>query len=97
MIPAIVIAAVIMLVFSGVISRFVERHPTMKMLALAFLILIGVLLVIEGWSSELVHDLHLRNYAYFAMAFSAIVELINMRFRTPSEVPVKLHKPALTA
>jgi predicted tellurium resistance membrane protein TerC len=91
MIPAIVIAAVIMLVFSGVISRFVERHPTMKILALAFLILIGVLLVIEGWSSELVHDLHLRNYAYFAMAFSVMVELINMRFRTPSPDPVKLH------
>jgi predicted tellurium resistance membrane protein TerC len=90
MVPAIVIAAVVMLVFAGSISRFVEKHPTMKILALAFLIMIGALLVIEGWNPELVHNYHLRNYIYFAMFFSIVIELINMRLRKPVE-PVKLH------
>lgn len=90
MILAIVIAAAVMLIFSGGISRFVERHPTMKILALAFLILIGVLLVIEGWNPEVVEESHLKNYAYFAMAFSFLVELINLRLRKTSE-PVRLH------
>jgi len=89
MIPAIMVAAIVMMVASGSISRFVERHPTMKVLALSFLILIGVLLVIEGWNPEVVHSYHLKNYAYFAMAFSFLVELVNMRFRT-SQRPVKL-------
>ena len=90
MIPAVLIAAVVMLVFSGPIARFVERHPTFKILALAFLILIGALLVIEGWNPELVHSYHLRNYIYFAMAFSIGVELVNMRLRKSTE-PVHLH------
>lgn len=90
MITAIVVAAAVMLIFSGVIARFVEQHPTMKMLALAFLILIGVLLVIEGWNTELVEEYQLRNYAYFAMVFAFLVEMINMRFRK-AERPVKLH------
>lgn len=97
MVVAIVVAAVIMVVFAGRISRFVEHHPTMKILALAFLILIGTLLVIEGWDAERAHDMHLKNYAYFAMAFSFVVELVNMRFR-PSFDPVRLrgtpHPPA---
>ena len=91
MIPAVVIAA-------AVISSFVEKHPTMKILALAFLILIGVMLVIEGWSPELAHELHLKNYAYFAMAFSFLVELVNMRLRPSSAhtPPVHLHnQPSL--
>ncbi|MHC4943654.1 MAG: TerC family protein [Planctomycetota bacterium] len=91
MIPAIVVAAAVMLFASGVISRFVERHPTMKMLALSFLILIGALLVIEGWNSEAAHEMHLRNYAYFAMFFSFLVELMNMRVRARAERPVSLH------
>jgi predicted tellurium resistance membrane protein TerC len=62
----------------------------MKILALAFLILIGVLLVIEGWNPELVEHLHLKNYAYFAMAFSFLVEMINIRARKAGE-PVRLH------
>ena len=70
MVPAVVISAAIMLFFAGSISSFVERHPTMKILALAFLILIGTLLVIEGWLPEVAHEYHLKNYAYFAMAFS---------------------------
>lgn len=90
MILAIVIAAGVMLFFSGAIAHFVEEHPTMKILALAFLILIGVLLVIEGWNPILVKEFHLKNYAYFAMAFSFGVELVNMRLRRPKE-PVKLH------
>lgn len=94
MIAAIVIAAGAMILFSGAISAFVERHPTMKVLALSFLILIGVLLVIEGWNPEAAHELHLKNYAYFAMAFSFVVELVNMRLRKPE--PVHLHnRPSL--
>jgi predicted tellurium resistance membrane protein TerC len=90
MISAIVIAAAVMILFASSVSSFVERHPTMKMLALSFLILIGSLLVIEGWNPEAAHDLHLKNYAYFAMAFSFLVEILNMRVRT-SKQPVKLH------
>lgn len=97
MITAIVVAAAVMLIFSGAIAAFVERHPTMKILALAFLILIGVLLVIEGWNPEVVEEFHLKNYAYFAMAFSFVVELINMRLRKPEE-PVHLrNRPTIPA
>jgi predicted tellurium resistance membrane protein TerC len=95
MIPAVVIAAALMLFAAGPISRYVEKHPTMKMLALAFLIAIGVLLVVEGWNPEAAHDLHLRNYIYFAMAFSFVIELLNLRLRAKSE-PVHLHnRPSL--
>jgi predicted tellurium resistance membrane protein TerC len=69
----------------------VEEHPTMKMLALSFLILIGSMLVIEGWNAEAAHEMHLKNYGYFAMAFSFGVELLNMRIRKKAEEPVKLH------
>lgn len=97
MIPAVVIAAAIMLFFAGGISSFVEKHPTMKILALAFLILIGTLLVMEGWLPDIVHGYHLKNYAYFAMAFSFAVEMVNMRFRRSPE-PVHLHnEPHLPA
>jgi predicted tellurium resistance membrane protein TerC len=89
MVSAIVIAAAIMLFFAGAISAYVERHPTMKILALAFLILIGTMLVIEGLLPEVAHEYHLKNYAYFAMAFSFLVELVNMRFR--GSQPVHLH------
>lgn len=86
MVSAIVIAIAVMLVFAGPVSDFVGRHPTIKMLALSFLILIGVLLVAEG--------LHLhvpKGYVYFAMAFSLGVELLNMRARRP-RAPVQLHQ-----
>ncbi len=96
MIPAIIIAAMLMLFASGAISRFVEEHPTMKMLALSFLILIGSLLVIEGWNAEAAHEMHLKNYGYFAMAFSFGVEMLNIRVRSKAEQPVKLHnRPSL--
>jgi predicted tellurium resistance membrane protein TerC len=74
MIAAIVLAVVVMLIFSGKVSDFVERHPTLKMLALAFLILIGVMLVAEGIGSHV--D---KKYIYFAMAFSLAVEMLNLR------------------
>lgn len=74
MISAIVIAIIIMIAFAGPLSRFVQRHPTMKMLALAFLILIGVVLVAEG-----LHQHISRGYIYFAMAFSLGVELLNLK------------------
>ena len=96
MVPAILISATVMLIFAGAISRFIERHPTMKILALAFLIMIGALLVIEGWNPEIAHDLHLRNYIYFAMIFSVVLEFINMRVRKVSE-PVQLHRSRLPA
>lgn len=96
MISAILIAAAVMILFASSVSSFVERHPTMKMLALSFLILIGSLLVIEGWNPEAAHELHLKNYAYFAMAFSFLVEILNMRVRRTSRDPVKLHnRPTL--
>ncbi len=76
MIAAVVIAVGVMLVFAGVIAGFVERHPTMKMLALSFLLLIGVTLVTEGFHVQIP-----KGYVYFAMAFSLGVELVNMRVR----------------
>ncbi|HYO74986.1 MAG TPA: TerC family protein [Thermoanaerobaculia bacterium] len=88
MIIAVVIAVVIMLFAAGSISAFVDRHPTVKMLALSFLLLIGTTLIAEGL------DFHIpKGYIYFAMAFSVFVELLNVRFRTKSQKPVKLHDP----
>lgn len=92
MVTAILIAAAVMLIFAGAISNVIERHPTLKILALSFLIMIGSLLVIEGWNTELVHDFHLKNYVYFAMAFSVVIELINIQVRRPSTEPVHLHQ-----
>jgi predicted tellurium resistance membrane protein TerC len=94
MIVAIVVAAGIMLAAAGAISAFVEQHPTMKVLALSFLILIGVMLVIEGWSTELAHDLHLRNYIYFSMFFAFLVEMLNIRLRRQPVEPVELRNQA---
>jgi len=86
MVVAMVVAVGVMLVFAGPIGRFVEDHPTVKMLALAFLILIGVMLVVEAF------DQHIpRGYVYFAMAFSLGVEMLNLRLRRRVEAPVHLH------
>ena len=87
MIVAVVIAVGVMLLFAGKVSAFVERHPTIKMLALSFLILIGVMLVAEGFGAHVN-----KGYIYFAMAFSLLVELLNMRLRKVSK-PVHLHQP----
>ncbi|HEX8616008.1 MAG TPA: TerC family protein [Thermoanaerobaculia bacterium] len=85
MITAVVIAVIIMLFAAGSISAFVDRHPTVKMLALSFLLLIGMTLIAEGL------DFHIpKGYIYFAMGFSVFVELLNVRFRGTSK-PVKLH------
>ena len=88
MVSAVVIAVIFMMVFAGPISGFVERHPTVKMLALSFLLLIGMTLIAEGW------DLHIpRGYVYSAMAFSVFVELLNLRVKKARGAPVKLHEP----
>jgi predicted tellurium resistance membrane protein TerC len=81
MIAAVVIAMMVMFLFSANIASFIQKHPTIKMLALSFLVMIGFILLVEGWDSERAHDLHLKNYAYFAMAFSFLVELLNMKLR----------------
>lgn len=88
MVTAVVIAVAFMMLFSGKISAFVEKHPTIKMLALSFLLLIGVALIGDGF------DMHIpKGYIYFAMAFSVLVEMLNLRSRTGT--PVKLHQPHL--
>jgi predicted tellurium resistance membrane protein TerC len=95
MVTAVVIAVVVMMFAAGAIGDFVDRHPTVKMLALAFLILIGVALIAEGF------DVHIpKGYIYFAMAFSIAVEMLNLRARTAAarraaelpEEPVHLRK-----
>jgi predicted tellurium resistance membrane protein TerC len=97
MIAAVVIAMAVMFVFSPKISAFIHKHPTLKMLALSFLVMIGLSLVIEGWDAEKAHDLHLKNYIYFGMAFSFLVELLNMvmRKRQDSKRVVELNEPQL--
>ncbi len=88
MITAVVIAVAFMMVSAGPISNFVHHHPTVKMLALSFLLLIGVTLVAEGL------DQHIpKGYIYFAMAFSVFVEMINLRIRGQKAAPVKLRQP----
>jgi predicted tellurium resistance membrane protein TerC len=88
MVAAVVVAVGFMMAFSGAISAFVSRHPTIKMLALSFLIMIGVALIAEGL------DQHIpKGYIYFAMAFSVGVELLNLRVRRGQAQAVKLRKP----
>lgn len=85
MIAAVVIAILFMMAFSGAIGGFVQKHPTVKMLALAFLLLIGVTLIAESL------DQHIpRGYIYFAMAFSVFVEMLNLRLRKSKTAPVHL-------
>ncbi|HEY0434494.1 MAG TPA: TerC family protein, partial [Chitinophagaceae bacterium] len=97
MIAAVVIAMIIMFLFSPRISAFIHKHPTLKMLALSFLVMIGLSLLIEGWDSEKAEDLHLKNYIYFGMAFSFIVEILNMvmRKRIKRKRLVELNEPQL--
>ncbi|SFH95136.1 TerC family protein [Planctomicrobium piriforme] len=78
MVTAVVLSVIVMMMFAGAVERFVTKYPTIKMLALSFLILIGVLLVAEGIGSPVN-----KGYIYFAMAFSLAVELLNMRLRKP--------------
>jgi len=86
MIAAVVVAIVFMMVFAGPVGSFVQRHPTVKMLALSFLLLIGLTLIVEGF------DVHIpKGYIYFAMGFSVFVEMLNLRLRRKSD-PIKLHE-----
>jgi predicted tellurium resistance membrane protein TerC len=86
MVTAVVLAMIVMLIFVNQIGGFVERHPTVKMLALSFLILIGTLLLAEGF-----HQHISKGYVYFAMAFAVGVEMLNLRVRKVDSV--KLHQP----
>ncbi len=85
MVTAMIIAVGVMLLFSGKISAFVDRHPTVKILALSFLLLIGVMLVAEGFGQHIN-----KGYIYFAMGFALVVELLNMRLRKVHQ-PLHLH------
>ena len=97
MIAAVIIAMIIMFLFSPKISAFIHKHPTLKMLALSFLVMIGLSLIMEGWDTETAEKLHLKNYIYFGMAFSFIVELLNMvmRKRMAKTRTVQLNEPVL--
>lgn len=92
MIAAVVIAMIVMFLFSAKIASFIHTHPTIKMLALSFLVLIGFILIVEGWDSAAAENMHLKNYAYFAMAFSFLVELLNLKMMKKRS-PVYLHDP----
>lgn len=85
MIAAVIISVIFMLVFVGKLSDFVDKHPTVKMLALAFLVLIGANLVGEGFGAHIP-----KAYTYFAMAFSVLVEMLNLKMKGSSEKPVEL-------
>jgi predicted tellurium resistance membrane protein TerC len=90
MVAAVMLSVGVMMLSSGYISSFVHRHPTVKMLALSFLLLIGVTLIAEGF------DQHIpKGYIYFAMAFSVFVEMLNLRSRSRHGKPVELRGPVL--
>ena len=97
MIAAVVIAMIIMFLFSPKIAAFIHKHPTLKMLALSFLVMIGLSLIMEGWAGEKAHQLGLKNYIYFGMAFSFSVELLNMTMlkRAKKRRIVELNEPTL--
>ena len=88
MIAAVIVSVALMMLFAGPIGRFVSDHPTIKMLALAFLVVVGVVLVAEGFGHHVP-----KGYVYFGMAFSLGVELLNIRLRRKSGKPVKLKPP----
>ncbi|GIL15645.1 MAG: membrane protein [Chloroflexota bacterium] len=87
MVIAVITSAVVMIFAAGVISQFVEAHPTVKMLALSFLLLIGFTLAIDAFGVHVP-----KGYIYFAMGFSVLVELLNMRMRAHEAKPIKLRK-----
>lgn len=87
MIIAVIIAVIFMMFFSGSISDFVEKHPTIKILALSFLLLIGFSLIVEGFHQHIP-----KGYIYFAMAFSVFVEMLNLKMRKKRAEPVKLRQ-----
>jgi len=87
MVMAIVIAVGVMMFAAGAIGNFVDRHPTIKMLALSFLVLIGMALIAEGWGYPIP-----KGYIYFAMAFSVVVEMLNIQVRARRQSAIKLRK-----
>ena len=97
MIAAVVIAMFVMFLFSPKISSFIHKHPSIKMLALSFLVMIGLSLVIEGWDAAKSEELHLKNYIYFGMAFSFLVEILNISMvkRQKKRRVVELNEPTL--
>lgn len=88
MITSVMIAVGFMMVFAAPVSNFVEKHPTVKMLALSFLLLIGFTLLADGFGHHIP-----KGYIYFAMAFSVFVEMLNLRLREPKSKPVHLRHP----
>lgn len=86
MVIAVIVAAGVMIFTAGPLSKFVEEHPTIKILALSFLLLIGFTLIVEGFHQHIP-----KGYIYFAMGFSVLVELLNLRVRQKSQHPVQLH------
>jgi predicted tellurium resistance membrane protein TerC len=90
MILAVIISMIIMLFFSGAIANFINKHPSIKLLALAFLLVIGIMLLVEGWSHEIAEKYNLKGYVYFGMAFSVMVEVLNMKMRKKKSDPVEL-------
>lgn len=92
MIAAVIVAMVVMFLFSASIANFIHKRPTLKMLALSFLVMIGFVLLVEGWDPVGSHDMHLKKYVYFAMAFSFSVELLNLRMNKKIK-PVELREP----
>lgn len=92
MITAVIVAVAFMMIFAGAVSRFVENHPTIKILALSFLLLIGFSLVVEG-----LHQHIPKGYIYFAMAFSVFVEMLNLKMRAKHRKPLKLKGPQADA
>jgi predicted tellurium resistance membrane protein TerC len=87
MIAAVIASVALMMLFAGAIGRFISAHPTFKMLALAFLVVVGVVLIAAGFDHEVP-----KGYVYFAMAFSVVVEMLNIRLRKRAAAPVHLHE-----
>ena len=90
MIAAIVVSVALMMAFSGVIGRFISAHPTIKMLALSFLVVIGIVLIADGFEHPVP-----KGYVYFAMAFSMLVEMLNMRVRKRRPSSIRLREPEM--
>jgi predicted tellurium resistance membrane protein TerC len=87
MIAAVITSVGLMMLFASAIGQFVSRHPSIKMLALTFLVVVGVVLVAEGFGHHVP-----KGYIYFAMAFSLMVEMLNIRFRKRASSVVRLHQ-----
>jgi predicted tellurium resistance membrane protein TerC len=88
MIAAVIVSVLLMMAFAGILGRFVSAHPTVKMLALAFLFVVGVVLIADGFEHHIP-----KGYVYFAMAFSIAVEMLNLRLRKRDAKPVDLREP----